>query len=64
MQGCMRRGQHGNRRLDLLATSVDCAARWTVQRRWHPGLSDHAALVGHTNAGCGTGLKPCTPATL
>eukprot|EP00974_Lingulodinium_polyedra_P128438 11206080-Lingulodinium_polyedra.AAC.1 len=44
VQGCTHRGPHGNRRLDILATLVDSASRWCVQRRWHPGLSDHAAL--------------------
>eukprot|EP00974_Lingulodinium_polyedra_P054683 5260310-Lingulodinium_polyedra.AAC.1 len=46
VQGCTHRGPHGDRRLDILATSVGNAAQWHVKRRWHPGLSDHAALVG------------------
>eukprot|EP00974_Lingulodinium_polyedra_P050049 4813505-Lingulodinium_polyedra.AAC.1 len=32
VQVCARRGPHGNRRLDILATSADCASRWAVQR--------------------------------
>eukprot|EP00974_Lingulodinium_polyedra_P078756 7628554-Lingulodinium_polyedra.AAC.1 len=59
--GHTHRGAQGSSTLDILAVSREQAHRWGVHRRWHPGLSEHAAFVARTHDACTSGAKPCTP---
>ena len=58
------RDRHGARRLDILVVGRQAAGGWDTTRRWHPGLSDHAVLVGRRRADGAPRARACAPANL